>query len=158
MLFRSHLSHVFVDDLCEAFVRSIDRGERLTDASVSGPRRDEGVYFTAFAEPIELGEFARLAGALQGRPKVRVVHMPMPLTILGTALQEVRARLQGWQMLINFDKLREARGRFWTCVSDKALRHGLFEAPRTFDERVAETIDWYRANGWLQLKLWQRPP
>jgi nucleoside-diphosphate-sugar epimerase len=147
-----HLSMIFVDDLCEMLVRSIEHGERLCDPSVDGPKRDQGLYFAAFEPPIEMGDFARLAGSMQGIERVRIFHVPMLVARIGTAFQELNARFQGRQTLINFDKLREAKGRFWTCVSEKARRHGLYETPRSFHERLVETIDWYCANGWLPPK------
>ncbi len=145
-----HVSLVFVDDLCEAIVRAIGRGERLCDASAEGSMRDRGVYHTAFERPLELGEYARHVARFAGAKRMRVIRVPLPLARIGTAVQELFARVQGRQTLVNFDKLREAKSRFWTCTSAKAKVHGLFDSPASFEDRLRETIHWFQATGRLE--------
>lgn len=149
------LSFVFVDDLCETLIRAMSQAERLVDASVAGPERDKGVYFVAFEPAIELGEFARLAGRLQGVEKVRLAHVPKPIARIGVAAQELIARIRGRQTMINLDKFREMIAGCWTCSSAKARAQGLFETPRDLEDRLKETIDWYREKGWLD--RWELP-
>ena len=47
------------------------------------------------------------------------------------------------------DKAREARAGSWTCSSAAAARDLGFCVAKPLEERLRQTVDWYREHGWL---------
>jgi dTDP-D-glucose 4,6-dehydratase len=51
--------------------------------------------------------------------------------------------------VVNIDKVREVSAKGWVCSDDK-LRTQLGYLPAgTLEERMAETVCWYRQQGWI---------
>jgi nucleoside-diphosphate-sugar epimerase len=138
------MSFVHVEDLVGALVRSAEVGARLWPVDAS-----RGVYYVAFEEGptyAELGE--QIASAL-GRASLRTVRMPSAVGFAVAGASEMIARARRRPSLLNLDKMREAAAGSWTCNPARAARELDFRPPKTFSERLRETANWYRAEGWL---------
>jgi dihydroflavonol-4-reductase len=64
------------------------------------------------------------------------------------ALVEGAGRLVGQYPALNREKAREAK-HAWLCSVDRARRDFGYRQTVPLDAGMSETIDWYRANGWL---------
>ena len=63
-------------------------------------------------------------------------------------LAEASARLTGRTALLNRDKVCDILARYWVCTIEKARNQGF--VPRVvLRAGLEETVDWYRASGWL---------
>ncbi len=142
------LSLVHADDLADAMVLAVERGERapaLEEANLHDPT---GLYYAADAQQSSWAEAGRLAAAGLG---IRVLVLRLrkfwfiPIALAGDAV----GRLTGKPSIFGMDKLREASATGWVCSSEKAQQQLGFATAKTLEERYCETAEWYRQEGWL---------
>lgn len=139
------LSMVHVDDLMEGLIRVWMKGERMRASGATG----SGVYFLAAREHlpyVELGQV--MARALELR-HVRVVRIPAGLVIVAGGVGDLVSRFRrrpGW---INSDKVRESLAGSWICCSARAQRQLAWEPKAPLEQRLRDTVRWYRQAGWL---------
>ena len=134
---RQALSQVFVKDLAEAAVTS------LTHPAASGR-----TFFVASPEIITAGElFKQIAAQMN----VRTMSIPLPTAILWTAcaIQEVLSQLTGKANMLSRHKYVELRSPAWICDPSKMRQELGFECSMNLKKGIAETLAWYRQQGWL---------
>lgn len=160
------LSLVHVTDLCDALIRVAAHGERTKkvsgtfsgDASAANAATaDEkvpdtfvgaGRYYVCADRTITYADLGRLAATAAGW-SVAAVPMPRPLVWAMGTVGEVLGRLRRRPSIMNFDKARESLAAGWVC-SDEKIRHDLgYQPAAPLETRLAETVAWYRAHGWL---------
>lgn len=137
------VSLIYVADLCHALAQVAERGARV----VSG-NHQRGVYYVAADRWVSYPEFGRLAGAAAG---YRAIPVPAPRALFWVVggVGELIGRLRRKPHLLNFDKVREALAPGWVC-SDEKIRNELGYRPAApLEQRFAETVAWYRREGWL---------
>jgi nucleoside-diphosphate-sugar epimerase len=137
------MSLVHVADLTSALVQVAESGRRVSRTS-----KADGVYYVTSGPAVTYRKFGELAAAAQD---CRVVVLPAPKVIfwIAGALAEGVGQLRGRVSIFNLDKIREAVAKGWEC-SDEKLRSELgYQQAATLEERFANTVDWYRRQGWL---------
>jgi dihydroflavonol-4-reductase len=148
---RFPVSLIHVTDLCDALLRVALHGERVPRTGATGSaagRPGEGKYYVAADRDITYGQMGQLAAAAAGWT-VLTLPLPRPIFWAAGSIGEVVGRMRRRPSIINFDKIREATARGWVC-SDKKIRQQLRYTPRaTLEERFAETVKWYREQGWI---------
>lgn len=134
---RQALSLVFVKDLAEAAVTS------LTDPAAGGQ-----TFFVASPEIVTARE---LAEQIAAQMNVRTLPLPLPSAILWSvcAIQELLSRLTGKASVVNLDKYVELRSPAWVCDPSKMRRELSIECSMNLHKGIAETLAWYRQQGWL---------
>ncbi len=137
------VSFVHATDLALALVAVAERGRRLPVNGSCG----QGVYYVADDAQPTYAEFGRWVGRALDRD-VRVLHLPRGVGWFAAALSEAFGRLRDRPAVLNLDKFREARAGSWVCDASKAQRELDWRA-RPADERLRQTADWYREQGWL---------
>lgn len=141
------LSLMHVADLTRLLVGIVDHGERLP-ADPNGPI-DQGVYFGGCEQDPTWAELATLlATALEVDPP-RIVTSPQAVTWGVAAIAELSARLRRKPSLFGFDKAREAHAGSWFCASEKGRKDLKLKTRMTLPERLRQTAQWYRNEGWL---------
>ncbi|HBP21855.1 MAG TPA: hypothetical protein DEA08_29235 [Planctomycetes bacterium] len=139
---RAPLALVDVRDLCALLIAAGERGERV------GGSPGAGVYYAAYPEAFTLAELGQQIAAALGRRAPRAWRIPLALTWLAAGGGELFGRLRDQPTLLNLDKARELAGGAWCCSVTKAEEQlGFAHAP--LEQRLRETVDWYRAEGWL---------
>lgn len=141
------LSLVHVTDLCDALVRIADRGERVpaeSAATVSGVGR----YHVCAERTITYAELGRLAGAAAGW-SVAPIPVPRPVMWVMGSIGEALGRIRRRPSIMNFDKARESLAGGWVCSDEKIRRELGYQPAAPLEVRLAETVAWYRAHGWL---------
>lgn len=135
---RQRFSMIHVDDLIAGTLMALDSATAAgRDYFITSPRGYAWEEVIDAARP-ELG-FRRLLR----------INLPKPLVFgLGAVLGGV-AKLTGKPALINRDKANELVQDYWVCSPEKAQRELDFTASTPLDEGVAETLRWYRQQGWL---------
>lgn len=144
---RRTYSLIHVADLAALLVLAAERGERI-GPSEAGEDAARGCYFGECGERVTYAEMGRRMAKALGR-RVLVWHLAMPVVWTVTAGVELVSRVRGRQHYLNFDKIREAAAGNWTCSSEKAARELGFAPAAPLDERLRETVAWYRREGWL---------
>jgi len=145
---RFPLSVIHVTDLCDALQRVALDGERIAPGGDGSAPPGIGRYYVAADRAVTYGELGRLAGRAAGWA---VAAVPTPRTFfwVAGAIGEVFGRVRRRPTILNFDKVRETMAPGWVC-SDEKIRAGLGYAPGApLEARLAETVAWYRAHGWL---------
>ena len=139
----ARVSSIHVDELASALVLLADRGERAATDD-----HDRGRYYVASPEHPELPELGRLMGRAAGREAVRVVQVPRWVVGVAAAGSELVARVRGRPAALNLDKWREIVAGSWICDTRKLQALG-WQPERGIEERLAQTVAWYRQEGWI---------
>jgi nucleoside-diphosphate-sugar epimerase len=143
------LSLIHVSDLVAALVAVAERGTRVPPAPSHDARGTPGHYYVADDACPTFDELGQLIGRAVGRERVRVLHTPHWLDYTAARLLEIVARLRGRQVIFNVDKVREGFAGSWTCSSERIRGELAFAVGASLDERMRETGEWYRREGWL---------
>lgn len=136
---QTRLSMIHVSDLVAA-IQAILEAEATVGATLEADDGWPGAY--------RWEDLAAAAGSVLGtRPKL--IRIPrLGLQALGT-FNELVGTLSGQTPMLTRGKVREICHPDWTC-RDGTLRELTEWRPRkTIEAGFAETIEWYRAEGWL---------
>ena len=146
---RQRVSLIHAADLAEALIAATERGTRLPPAS-DGPRAPgRGYYFVAFDDHPTYRQLGRKIADAVGRRMMLVIPAPGVMTWIVAGASELLARLRRRPNIFNLDKAREATAGSWACSAEVASRELDFRPAAALDERLRQTVDWYRAHGWL---------
>ena len=105
-------------------------------------------YFIGTDQPHSWNEVKAATTNALGRKAV-TVPVPAPLVRPVGAVAELAGRLTGTYPPLNREKAREIRFACKMCSSTKALRDFGYSSRVGLTHGVAETIQWYRQQGWL---------
>jgi nucleoside-diphosphate-sugar epimerase len=141
------ISAIHVADLCRLFMLVAERGRRLSQSEATDASR--GIYFGADPAGVKYDEFGRLIGAAMGRDRIRIMRNPRLLGFTLAGMAESIARLRRQPAIVSVDKMREAFAGSWYCSAERAEQELGFRPAASLAERIAETVAWYRAEGWL---------
>jgi nucleoside-diphosphate-sugar epimerase len=150
---RKMYSWIHASDLAGLLIAAAKNGERLPpltqtgDTFLSTPHTGQGIYFAACDEGKTLDDVALQVRRALG--KKRVIPVPCPPAAVWTiaSFYEVRKRTTGKDVPFDWAKAYESL-HHWTCSPEKAKTQlGFFPLP--FDERIKQTIYWYREQNWL---------
>jgi nucleoside-diphosphate-sugar epimerase len=144
--FNHRFSAVHAQDLSAAVIAAAERGKRI---SIQGDNASTGVYYVAGGEDPFYSDLGRKMAQALGRKRLWVLRSG-PLMTWGTATWfELAARIQGRPLVVNWDKAREATAGSWSCSDERARSELGYVPAATLDQRLAETIAWYREQRWL---------
>ena len=132
------ISIIHVTDLCDAIIAA-------AESAVAGR-----TFFVANDAPVswrELGETIRVA---MGKDRVLRIAIPEWVAAPIGHTAGLVGRLTGRALPVNGQKVIEMKQDAWICAND-AIKEALGWRPRLpLAEAVAQTVAWYRANGWLK--------
>ena len=138
------LSLISSPDLAAALLLVGESGERLAPEGEKG----RGVYHVADPQIVPYAELGQLAAVALNR-RVRIVKLRKWAFAIAASWGEVAGRARRKPALVTFDKLREATAGGWVCSTEKIQTHLGFAPALPLSERYRETVEWYRAEGWL---------
>ena len=143
------LSLIYVSDLVEILMAAADRGTRLPHGKKAAGKFVQGYYFACAEEHPSYSDLGLRISRAVGRPRVCRVRIPEPLVWLAAMGSEALSRARGKPDIFGLDKVREATAGSWACSGERARREFELTPPRSLDERLRETADWYREHHWL---------
>jgi nucleoside-diphosphate-sugar epimerase len=143
-------SVIHAADLAQALILAAERGSRLPPPG----RREQdpnapGYYFAACDEHPTYRQLGRMIGSALGRSRTLTIPLGHPTVRLLGAVGELVGRLRGRPVVLNFDKAREATAGAWACSSEKARNELGFSVGAPLLERLRQSADWYRREGWI---------
>jgi nucleoside-diphosphate-sugar epimerase len=141
------LSYIHVNDLVDLLLAAAERGERVPAHEPTYTGR--GRYFAVAPEHPTYAELGLLLRPMLARPHAPVIRVPAPLAWFAGGLSEWFGRLRGTPEELCFDKMRDAIVPSWACSGEAARRDLGFTPAKPLNQRLAETVDWYQANGWF---------
>ena len=150
-------------DLCDLLMLVAQQGQRLLPAAARCdeplPRRAGlaelaapagcGVYFAADPVCPAYAELGRLIAGAVDRRRPLTLHVPEPFLWTAAAVNQLRMKWRGIAQPFNLDKVREATAGHWVCTPSTAHQDLGFQPRASLQERFADTIRWYRQQGWL---------
>ncbi len=142
-------SVIHADDLAQLLILAAERGERLPHGQGNGNRAQAGRYFAACEQNPTYGELGQIiAAALHCRSPWLVPATVPGVWMLGVAGEAV-CRICRRPIFMNLDKVREITAGSWICSAEAAQRDLQFAVAAPLSERICETAQWYRREGWL---------
>jgi nucleoside-diphosphate-sugar epimerase len=135
---RQRFSMIHVDDLIEGMLMAL-RAEKPSGET----------WFITSPRGYGWDEVIEAARPALGFPRLWRINLPESAVFALGTLLEAAARLTGKPALINRDKAREIVQNFWVCSPEKAERELGFRARTPLEKGVAETLQWYKLQGWL---------
>jgi nucleoside-diphosphate-sugar epimerase len=108
-----------------------------------------GLFYLTHPQPAEWIPFLESAMREIGCRRMRRLRVPSLAMRLAAEASELRCRLLRRRAIFNRDKWREMRHPCWICSGEKARRRLHFTPSHDLDAALAETIRWYRDQGWL---------
>jgi nucleoside-diphosphate-sugar epimerase len=139
-------SFLHVDDLAAGLIAAATMGQRLP-----WPATDTraGVYFLADPQPVTFPELSMMIAKCLNVPRVRHVRVPHTMAWTAAMLGEVMQAITHRKVYVNRDKVREAYAGSWICDPARATRDWGFAPACSLAERLAQTHQDYKADGWL---------
>jgi nucleoside-diphosphate-sugar epimerase len=142
-------SMMHIADMVEVLIRAAQRGKRLTpEACAGGSPAKPGYYFAACDEHPTYFEFGRLIARAMG---IRALAMPWATAVVWmvAAMNELHGRIRRRPVKLGLDKAREATAGSWACSCQTMIDDLDFRSPLPLEERLRQTVAWYRKQGWL---------
>jgi nucleoside-diphosphate-sugar epimerase len=147
---RNRYSLIHAADLAHLLIGAAERGTRLPPPLMNGsPRTGKGYYFAACEiDPIydDLGKM--IAKALDRR-RVIPLHLAVPLVWMVSAGVEAISQIERRPLYLHIDKAREITAGSWCCSSKAARDDFGYQVQAPIEDRLRQTIEWYRREKWL---------
>lgn len=131
------ITFVYVKDVVQAVFLALDRGK-------SG-----SAYFLTDGEVYQSATFSKLIHEALGRPWWIRITAPVWVLRVITFFGDAIAHITGKISALNNDKYHILKQRNWRCNIRPAINELGFAPEYNLKKGVRETIEWYKANGWL---------
>ncbi|HUT11089.1 MAG TPA: NAD-dependent epimerase/dehydratase family protein [Thermoguttaceae bacterium] len=141
-------SLIHAADLANLLILAARRGTRLSSGPTDGPS-PPGHYFAACEVHPTYAQLGRMVAAALGRRRVLVLPANPLAVRMAATLSEVCSRIVRRPNILNFDKVREIRAGSWLCSAQAATDELGYSPAAPLPERLRQTAEWYRREGWL---------
>jgi dihydroflavonol-4-reductase len=143
-------SVIHAADLARGIILAGERGARLAPlGQMDAVANAAGCYFLACDEHPYYAELGRMIAVAVGRPHAPVIYVPMAVNWASGLCADIKAILTRRNTILSLDKAAEAAAGPWACSPNKAKRELGFATPFSLAERIQQTADWYRKEGWI---------
>lgn len=132
------LTFIYGPDLAQAVLAALEKSPVKEIYNISEPR--------SYTQT----EFRRIAAAQLGKKLIIPVRVPLWATKAVSWICEKIGAARGKPSTLNTDKYNIMKQRNWRADTGKAEREFGFRAPTRLAEGVAESVVWYREEGWLK--------
>ncbi len=143
-------STIHADDLAALLILAAERGSRLPPRGSNGAHANApGYYFAACDEHPSYYRLGRMIGEALGRRHTLTIPFAKPVVWTVGGVGQLIGNLRGRPLVMNVDKAREATAGSWACSPQKAHRELGFAVGAPLADRLRQSADWYREQGWL---------
>jgi dihydroflavonol-4-reductase len=142
-------SLIHADDLAQLLVLAAQRGRRLPPRGRPESHGPQGYYFAACEEDPLYSDLGRMVAEAVGRHLVVVIPTATPLVWMVAVAGEVISRVRHDPLYLTLDKAREITAGNWICSARAAADELGFAVGAPLIERLRQTGQWYRREGWL---------
>jgi nucleoside-diphosphate-sugar epimerase len=145
---------IYQQDLTVLLRCVAERGRRLTSDHAEAARQvaepSTGIYFAADTEFPSFSQLGRMVALALDRPRVLVLPIAEPFAWLAAGGNQSWRWLRGHSDTFNIDKMREAFAGDWMADVGRLRDELAFQPGAPLQERLQQTADWYRREGWLR--------
>ncbi len=142
-------SVIHADDLVQLLILAGQHGARLRPHGANGRRSPEGYYFASAEDSPAYGDLGRMVANALGRRRLVVIPVGKPLLWTVACTGQAVSRIRHHPQYLNLDKGREIAAGSWVCSAERAAADLDFHVAAALPERLRQTADWYRRQGWL---------
>jgi dihydroflavonol-4-reductase len=146
---RHRFSLIHAADLVELMMLAAQRGKRLASSGRSGSQAGQGYYFAACEEDVVYDDLGRLIAMVLGRRRVFPLRVGKPAVWIVASVVEAASQIMRRPLYLHIDKAREITAGSWICSPQRAVEDLGFSVKATLAERLRQTAEWYRNEGWL---------
>ena len=146
---RHRFSLIHAADMAELMILAAQRGKRLAVLGRSGSQAGQGYYFAACEEDVVYDDLGHLIGAVLGRRRVFPLRVGKPTVWVVAAVVEAVSQIIRRPLYLHIDKAREITAGSWICSPHSAAVDLGFSVKAPLVERLRQTAEWYRSEGWL---------
>jgi nucleoside-diphosphate-sugar epimerase len=147
---RNRFSVIHATDLSQMIILAAERGRRLTAPRFDGtPRSGQGYYFASCEVDPIYDDLGRMIGQALERRRTFPMHLAIPLVWIISAAVEAISQIERRPLFLHIDKAREITAGSWVCSSLAARQELGFQVAAPIIDRLRQTIQWYRREGWL---------
>jgi nucleoside-diphosphate-sugar epimerase len=147
---RYRFSLIHAADLVHLMIGAAEHGGRLPPPPMNGsPGTGEGYYFAACEIDPVYDDLGRMIGEALERRRVFPIHLAVPLVWMVSAGVEAMSRFEHRPLYLHIDKAREITAGSWICSSRTARNDFGFQVAAPLADRLRQTVEWYRHQGWL---------
>ncbi len=141
-------SLIHADDLVQLMVLAAHRGTRIQPGGLEGSQSAAGHYFAACEQNPTYAELGRMIARAMNRC---VLPLPLLKPVVWTIATTTEAISQVIRrpLYLNLDKAREVSAGSWVCSPQAAVDQLGFSVAAPLEDRLRQTIEWYRRHKWL---------
>lgn len=140
---------IHATDLALALMAVADKGRRISLSSLDEPSQRQGFYFASHDPAPTYAQLGEWIGQALGLRRVRILHVPVGAVWCVAGVNDATSRFLGKPHILNWDKAREATSGPWCCSSRELQRDTGWQPALSQQERLQQTVDWYRQHRWL---------
>jgi nucleoside-diphosphate-sugar epimerase len=143
-------SLIHAADLAALLILAAERGERLapSEAQIDSPTA-QGYYFAASDEHPTYYQLGRMIGKALGHRWTLLIPCVAPLVWTVATVAHLIGQVRRRPVYFGIDKARESLAGEWACSAQKAAQQLGFSVSATLLDRLRETAQWYRQEGWI---------
>lgn len=113
------------------------------------PKAVGETYFVSSERHYTWKEVGQLTARIMGKRVLRV-KVPEIGVYMVAGFSELFSMVSRRPVLLNWEKARDIVQSAWTCSVEKAKRELGFRESLTLERGIQNTVQWYRAQGWLK--------
>lgn len=132
-----YLSLIYVDDLC-----------RMISLAIGNEEAGNEIFFASGSEEISMAGFAWLI-AIAMEKSIITIRIPEPFLWISALILELVSKASKRPPVLNREKFREMRQRYWLADNSKAVKLLGFSQDATLVKQMHTTINWYKKQGIL---------
>lgn len=136
------------DDKRLSLIHSADLVSGLLLAAES-PESAGEIYFISSEEFYGWAETGKLAAHLMGRKNPLQIRIPHAAVYGIAGIAQFLSMFRKAAATLNLEKARDLTRAYWTCDVSKAKRELGYRQAVPLEDGFRDTIEWYRAEGWL---------
>jgi nucleoside-diphosphate-sugar epimerase len=106
------------------------------------------IFFISSGKVYPWSYIGKLSASIMG-VKARVVHIPISFLYATAMVSHIWAKIFNNPTIINMDKFKEIKERYWICDISKAKSCLGYDPKISLEDGFRETFTWYEKNGWL---------
>lgn len=130
-------SFIYVEDLIQGLLLAAEMREAVGQ-----------VYFLVSESQVSWKELNNEIARALGK-RALILHVPISLTVFAALVREIVSKMMKKPSIVDRQKIRELRERFWICDGTKAREELGFRPKYSFKQGMEKSAAWYRKVGWI---------
>jgi len=136
-LSKKYISLIYIEDLIKLLMLVMENKEA-----------NRQIFFASDGNAYSLDDFIDILMEVMQKNAIKV-RVPIFLSYFGAYFNECKKIVTRRQSILNIQKIREAKQKYWLCSIEKAKRLLSFEPTFSLKKGIEKTYTWYKEHKWL---------